>query len=176
MGVLIVSESMFGNTRKIADAVGDALSGYTTVDVIDVAEAPSTIGPDVELLVVGAPTHAFGMSRPGTRRSAVEQGAGGSPDVGVREWLATVSAPAGGVPAASFDTRIGRPRFPGSAARAAARLLRRVGFAVIAPPQSFWVEATPGLPRAGEVDRAHRWGHELGATIRARRNANVRDP
>ena len=164
MRALVVYESMFGNTQAIADAVADGLSDRMRVEVLEVGAAPTTIDDDVALLVVGGPTHAFGMSRPQTRQDAARQAAEGlvSRGIGLREWLATLQAPAG-VAAATFDTRISRPRLPGSAARAAEKRLRRLGFRIVAPAASFYVEGTSGPLQEGEPERARRWGQTLGS-------------
>jgi hypothetical protein len=169
MRTLIVCESMFGNTREIADAVAETLAAYGHVEVIDVSAAPPVVAAGTDLVVVGAPTHAFGLSRPNTRRSAVDQGASAEPAVGVREWLAALTGAAGGICAAAFDTRIARPRMPGSAARAAHRRLAARGFRMVADPESFWVTGTAGPIRPGEMERAHRWAYQLATTMSGRR-------
>ena len=93
MRALVVYESLWGNTEKVARAIGDALSSHGTVDIFDSDAAPtSTDG--YELLVVGAPTHAFSMSRPSTRADAVKSHAAPhAPVKGVREWLADLQRP-----------------------------------------------------------------------------------
>jgi hypothetical protein len=63
MNALVVYESMFGNTQKVAQAIGEGLSTEMDVDVQEVGVAPDKIGDQVTLLVVGAPTHAFSLSR-----------------------------------------------------------------------------------------------------------------
>jgi hypothetical protein len=167
MRAQVVYESMFGNTRKVAEAVAEGLSSRLAVDVVEVGAAGAALD-DVDLVVVGGPTHAFGMTRPNTRHDARRQGErGGHPvgpiEVGVREWLAGVRPGPGGTAAAAFDTRVGRPWMPGSAARAADKLLRRRGFRTVARPESFWVTDTFGPLRDGEVERARRWGEQLAA-------------
>jgi flavorubredoxin len=164
MRALVVYESMFGNTELIADAIAGGLSERIRVDAVEVGVAPATVDEDVALLVVGGPTHAFGMSRPQTRQDAARQATAGlvSGGMGLREWLATLQGRAG-IAAATFDTRISRPRLPGSAARAAEKRLRRLGFRVIAPAQSFYVEGTLGPLLGGEKERARRWGETLGS-------------
>lgn len=77
MRAMVVYESMFGNTQLIADAIAEGLSSRAEVERTAVGDAATTIGDDVALLVVGGPTHAFGMSRSATRQSAAEQGARG---------------------------------------------------------------------------------------------------
>jgi flavodoxin len=67
MRALVVYESMFGNTQAIANAIVQGLSGRMRVEALEVGVAPATIDDDVALLVVGGPTHAFGLSRPQTR-------------------------------------------------------------------------------------------------------------
>jgi hypothetical protein len=133
-----------------------------TVEVYDVDDTPGTVDDGVDLVVVGGPTHALGMSRPDTRRDAARQ-AGHSPEpkTGVREWLE--AGPTGIRHAAAFDTRIDKPWVPGSAARGIAKRLRKLGATLVAKPESFRVVATSGPLAAGELDRARRWGGQLAA-------------
>jgi len=140
---LVVCESVFGNTREVAAAVGRGLASRLPVTVVDVNSAPAVLPAEVDLLVVGGPTHAFGMSRPGTRRDAARQ-AGRDEDldaIGLREWLA------------------------GSAAHRAAARLRHLGFTMLDAPTTFWVGATTGPLLPEEPDRACRWGEQLGARV-----------
>lgn len=71
MKALVVFESMFGNTRDVAQAVADGVATRLDVGVAEVGTSPDLAG--VDLLIVGAPTHAMGLSRDGTRKSAAEQ-------------------------------------------------------------------------------------------------------
>lgn len=180
MTVLVVFESMFGNTKLIADAVAEGLAQHLPVEQVEVGTAPTVIGGEVELLVVGGPTHAFGLSRPGTRQSAAQQTEAGlvSAGIGLREWLGVLQKGAADVAAAAFDTRINRPRLPGSAAAAADKRLRRLGFRSVAPPTSFYVEGTTGPLLDGEAERARRLGEALAAEVGAadRRHRRVSRP
>ncbi|GGU16665.1 flavodoxin family protein [Lentzea flava] len=162
---LVVFESMFGNTEKIAEAVADGLRTAMTVDVVEVGSAPAVLGADVELLVVGGPTHAFGLSRPSTRADAGKQGADAkrASGTGLREWVDQVSAGAARPAVAAFDTKVRRPRLPGSAARAALHRLRRAGFPARTSAQNFYVGGTPGPLVEGELDRARQWGARCAA-------------
>ena len=163
---LVVFESMFGNTERVARAVAEGLAEHIHVNLVR-AGPDVTLPDDVDLVVVGGPTHAFGMSRPSTRVSAGQQGAGESAaGTGLREWLDTLPGPMGHRPAtAAFDTRIRKPGVPGSAARSAARRLRHAGLPVVVPPMSFWVNGTGGPLLPGEEDRASSWGRELAQTM-----------
>lgn len=164
MDALVVVESVFGNTRAVAEAIAAGLAGRMTVRTVNVTEAPSAVS-GVDLLVVGGPTHAFGMTRPASRRAAADQSRGAvqADAVGLREWLATL--PAGTTAVATFDTRMGRLRIPGSAAKGAARLLVQRGYRLLARPMTFQVAGTEGPLLAGEEDRATAWGTELARQL-----------
>jgi hypothetical protein len=178
MRALVVFESMFGNTREIAKAVADGLSSHLSVDVVEVGAASTVVGDDVGLLVVGGPTHAFGMSRPRTRQSAAEQAGDDlvSTGIGVREWLAADHGGSGPVAATAFDTRFRKPGLPGSAAKAAGKRLRRLGWRMIDRPASFYVAGTPGPLLPGERERARGWGEKLGSEFTARYAGRVSRP
>jgi hypothetical protein len=168
MRALIVYESMFGNTQTIAKAIRDGISTYMQVDLTEVGNAPATIGDDVQLIVAGGPTQAFGMSRPGTREGASKQAEEPlvSTGIGVREWLDTVQGGGAAIDAAAFDTRLDKPHWlTGSAARGIDKRLRRLGFRVIAAPESFFVTGTSGPLADGEQDRGRRWGERLANQV-----------
>jgi hypothetical protein len=103
------------------------------------------------------------MTRASTRRSAAEQAGGGAQaaETGLREWLAALPGAPTGVRAAAFDTRMDRPRLPGSAAAGAARELRHLGYDLVARPETFRVMGTQGPLREGELDRARLWGADV---------------
>jgi hypothetical protein len=153
MTALIVVESMFGNTKRVADLIATALSKRIHVEVVDVDEAPMALPDEVTLLAVGGPTHAFGMSRDSTREAAADKGATGGSAAGIRDWLESVSGIAPRLPAIAFDTRVHKKFVPGSAGRAASRRLERLGCTVIEAPISFYVADIAGPLVAGEEQR-----------------------
>jgi hypothetical protein len=160
---LVVYESMFGNTEAVARAVANRLSEAFEVTLSDVREMPPV--HDVDLLVVGAPTHAWGLSRPSTRVDAARKGTirTGATEVGLREYL-NLSPTLSGVAAAAFDTRIDKA-WSGSAARKAHRELRRLGCRMLLPAKNFAVTGTTGPLVDGEQQRAGRWAAELTAVL-----------
>ena len=162
MKALVVYESMFGNTEQVARAVATGLGRHLDVELVAVANAPDTVS-DVDLVVVGGPTHAFSMTRQATRVDAVSQGAShGTSETGLREWLATLPAGSRSLPVATFDTRVDKVRhLPGSAAKAAAKVVRRRGYLLAARPESFYVADVAGPLIEGELDRAAAWGETL---------------
>ncbi len=167
---LVVYESMWGNTEEIARAVAAGLAERADVQVVDVTEAPAAPG-DVDLVVAGGPTHAFSMSRASTRADAVKQGAPSAVRaIGLREWLTHLPAGADGPPVATFDTRVEKVRrLPGSAARSAARAVRRHGYRLAAPARAS--TSRTHLARCWTASSSGRreWGRELAsATLGAR--------
>lgn len=167
---LVVYETMFGTTRDVALAVAAALGpedGVRAVEVTELVEGGTRGGlPDgTELLVVGGPTHAFGMTRPGSRRDAARYGEVIS-RTGVREWLETLALPAG-QPVAAFGTKLASP-LSGSAARAIGSRLRRLGGTLVAPPHDFFVRGSTPAIVDGQLDAARDWGASLAARLRTR--------
>ncbi|MGJ9404819.1 flavodoxin family protein [Nesterenkonia aurantiaca] len=163
MDAVIVYESAWGNTKIIAEAVAEGLVSAIDVGMIlDVSFAPPADTITADLLVLGAPTHAFGLSRPQTREEAARRG-GHPGDTGIREWIGA----AGDLhlPVAVFDTHVRHPNLPGAASKKAAKLLRSHGASLLAKPESFYVEGYEGPVLPGEIDRARRWGAELAQRL-----------
>lgn len=169
MRALVVYESMFGSTQEVARAVGEGVAAQIACDVLEVGAAPDEVPADVALLVVGAPTHAFGVPNESTRRSAEEQATGPlvSTGRGVREWLDGVRADPARTSLATFDTRVRQRWVPGSAAAKLARRLRSDGFTVVGGPETFRVDGMQGGLLPGEVDRARAWGAALASQVPA---------
>jgi len=162
MRSLVVCESLYGNTEAVAHAIAEGLSRYGEVAIL----TPDAADPEevraTDLLVVGAPTHAWGLPRTSSwdtgKPETVRRGAGRL----VRDWLIDVST-GDGRPAAAFATRLDKPSMvTGSAARGIARRLRRRGWSQVVTPTSFVVLGTKGPLRDGELDRARIWGDALG--------------
>ncbi len=133
MRVVVVYESMYGNTHLVADAIADGLRSEADVSVLPVDHADAAALADVDLVVVGGPTHVHGMTRASTRKAAAEaaqkpgSGLGMDTDAegeGLREWFDSI----GSLPrfAAAFDTRMHGPvTFTGRASKGIAKRLRR---------------------------------------------------
>jgi hypothetical protein len=163
MSALVVYESMWGNTKQVAEAIAVGLGGARVAESHEVGD--TDVG-DLDLLVVGGPTHAFSMSRPSTRRDAHDQGGTvGAEDRGIREWLEALPAHLE-VPVATFDTRVVKVRnLPGSAAKAADKEVRRHHHGRVLDRKSFYVHDSAGPLAEGELDRARKWGAELAAKV-----------
>jgi hypothetical protein len=158
MTAWIVVESMFGNTRQVADEIAGQLISRMQVELRDVSEAPLVMPDDLSLLVVGGPTHAFGMTREGTRAEAVKRGSDAEPTIGVRDWLGMVALPRPDVPAVAFDTRVNKHLVPGAASRGISRKLDHLGCVLVEAPISFLVHDVKGPLLPAELERAAKFG------------------
>jgi hypothetical protein len=167
MRALVIYESMFGNTQRVAEAIGRGLAARVSVDVVEVGHAPLRVDDDVDLVVVGGPTHAFGLSSERTRRSAAEQAPSGivSTGPGVREWVACLAANGGRLAVAAFDTHIDKPWVPGAASKKLDKMMRGMGLFVLEAPTSFYVHDTTGPLVGGEAERAELLGRRLGEQL-----------
>ena len=172
MSALVIYESMFGNTQRIAQAIAEGIATKLPVATIEVSDAPEEIGGEIDLLVVGGPTHVHGMSNPRTRQSAAERSGGVlvSRRIGVREWLDQARAQVFDIHAAAFDTRLnGNAIFTGSAAKGYVKGLRSAGFRVDWPPQSFLVNSriapSEDALLAGQLQEARAWGEAIASKV-----------
>ena len=172
MRAVVVYESMYGNTHKIADAVATGLGSGFDVSVIPVWRASAAVLSEADLIVVGGPTHMHGMSRASTRKAAAKAASKpdsplqlepSAPGIGLREWIGRMSKQH--VKAVAFDTRLhGKAALTGSAAKGINRMLRARGFDVIAEPESFLVTKQDQL-EPKETARAEEWGVMLAASM-----------
>lgn len=146
MSSLVVFDSNFGNTRKIAEAVAAKLgNGARAVALADLGPG----GLDgVDLLVVGSPINAWKPTE--QMRSFLDGLAEGS----LR-----------GVRAAAFDTRV-RLFIHGDAAGKISHALEKAGARIVARPRGFIVEGREGPLAAGEVDGAAAWAGSIAVAAR----------
>jgi flavodoxin len=139
MRVLIVYDSTYGHTERIAQAIGEAIDG----EVRHVSAVSPADLEGFDLLIIGSPTH------------------GGFPTEGIHELVK--GAPAvDGVAVAAFDTRTKRTIF-GYAAPKIARSMEGSGGILVTPPEGFLVEGKKGPLKDGELERAADWATQVGA-------------
>jgi len=144
MNAWVVYDSQYGNTEKIARAVGDALGSDARV-----TRAGGVNPVDLEtadLLVVGSPTH------------------GGRPTEAIQGLLDRLerSLPSG-TRVAAFDTRLAAKwvRVFGYAAPKIARALEEAGGTLAAPAEGFVVKGREGPLKDGELERAADWARQF---------------
>ena len=174
MRAVVVYESMYGNTHLVAEAIADGLRSGADATVLAVHDADAAALTDVDLVVVGGPTHVHGMSRASTRKSAVETAEKPratlevEPDAegdGLREWFDSMAS----LPrlAGAFDTRMHGPAVvTGRASKGIAKRLRAHGSELLVEPQSFLVTKENHLDE-DELQHARRWGASLLASASA---------
>jgi flavodoxin I len=151
MKTAVVYDSVFGNTEKIARAIGAA----TGAGVFRVGDARKETLAGVEMLFVGSPTRAF---RP---TPAIQKFVKGLPAGGLK-----------GVKVAGFDTRIALEdanskilnfmvSIFGYAAKPIADGLVKKGGELVLPPEGFFVKASEGPLKDGELERAADWAKKI---------------
>lgn len=170
MSIVVVYESMFGNTRRIALAIAEGLAPFgvvVTANVNDKLAKEATRSAD--LVVLGGPTHVHGMTRVSSREEATGWANDPSknltlepsaPGAGVREWIKDLDL----VPAlcAAFDTRVDMARIvTGAASGHIEHALTKRGSRAVISPESFLVSKGNALDD-GELDRARNWGTSVG--------------
>jgi len=151
MKVLIVYDSIFGNTEKIALAISNSLGSKENVETFQVSAIKSEQLVELSLLIVGSPTRAF------------------RPTKAITNFLKKISSNGlKGVKVAAFDTRISpadvNSRFLnilvklfGYAAKPIADKLEKKGGELIISPEGFYVKGTEGPLKDGELERAADW-------------------
>jgi len=155
--VLTVYDSYFGNTEKIAHAIGNALDSQGDVEVLRVGKVKPEQVIGLELLIVGSPTRKFRPSAPITR---LLKGIARNGLVGIK--------------VAAFDTRFSASDQEsaflrtllntfGYAAKPIADRLVRVDGELIIPPEGFIVVGTEGPLKEGELERAADWARRIVA-------------
>ncbi len=154
MKISIVYDSFFGNTERLAKAIGSSFGREADVAVTKAAETapPALVG--TSLLIVGSPTRGFRPSEATSR------------------FLASIPEGAlTGIVVAAFDTRVALDRIPqplrllarifGYAAAPMAARLRKKGGILAAPPEGFFVSASEGPLVEGEEERAAAWARKI---------------
>ncbi|MEV6210202.1 flavodoxin domain-containing protein [Kitasatospora sp. NPDC051914] len=176
MQALIVYESMYGNTREVAEAIAEGVrEARPDASVVCLPVAGAALGRtrSADLLVVGGPTHVHGMSNALSRRVAVaveakkegrieevHEAATTAAGPGLRRWFHELPDAVPGTPAAAFDTRMDGRQAGGAAAGIAERLVHH-HYDLRAEPEGFFVEEADGPLRSGELARAKAWGSTL---------------
>jgi len=164
MKTVIIYESLYGNTRRVAEELARVAREQGDVAVVAVEEAAPDVIHGADLVLIGGPTHVHGLSWKATRQTGVA-GMGGdgerAPGIdaagpGLRDWFHRVGR-VDDVPAAAFDTRFDGPEaLTGRASLGISRRLRHHGFAEVAAPKSFVVDKENTLID-GETARARQW-------------------
>ena len=155
MKALIIYDSFFGNTEKIAQAIGETLSSSMEVEVCKVSEVKQEQLKEINLLLVGSPTRGF------------------MPSPAIKKFLRSIHSDGlKNIKAAAFDTRISeddvKSRFLrflmklfGYAAEPISKKLKIKGAEIVIAPGGFCVKDTEGPSKEGELERAATWAKQI---------------
>jgi len=153
---MVVYDSVFGNTEKVAREIGKALETGGNVQTLRVTEVKMDQLSGLELLVVGSPTRGF------------------RPTEGITGFLKRLpEEPLKGLKVAAFDTRIALEdikspilrflvKIGGYAAPSIHKRLEKAGGLPVVPPEGFAVKGTEGPMKQGELERAAEWARRCG--------------
>jgi flavodoxin len=159
MKTLILYDSVYGNTEKIALAIGNALGSQEDVSVMKVGDVKPGQFAGLDLLIVGAPTQRFRTT------PAMSDLLKMIPENSLK-----------GVKVAAFDTRLSMDEINKTpilaffvrlfgvnayAARPIANRLRKKGGKLVGSPEGFFVEGMKGPLVEGELERAVTWARQL---------------
>lgn len=153
MKALVVYESFFGNTQKIAEAVGKGIQNYE-VQVLNVKDFKNEMLDGVDLLIIGSATRAF---RPCELTKAMLSSL---PKDSLK-----------GIKVAAFDTRANVKKGPGIlkvlaklfgyAAEPINKSLIKNGGQSTINPNGFFVVESEGPLADGELERATKWAQDI---------------
>lgn len=154
MSIIVVYDSVFGNTARIAEAVADALRAAGEVKLLRIDEAAEWPLKGVDLIVLGSPTRGF------------------RPTPAMSELTAVLRPAFPGQAAAVFDTRLALDDVHpaplrwvidagGYAAKRMDEKLVENGFTLRGEPTGFFVGGTEGPLKPGELERARAWAATL---------------
>jgi len=148
MKALIVYDSMFGNTEKIAQSIHDSLAESVNVEILHMSKLNSKELNGLDLVIVGSPTHRC------------------KPSESVNVFLNNIPRGAlKGISIASFDTRYHMSKWllwlAGSATKRIARKLKSKKGNLALEPESFIVTGREGPLEDGELERASLWAKTI---------------
>jgi flavodoxin len=149
MRTLVVYDSLHGNTEKIAEVIGGAIDHE--VQTLRIGEVNMSELKELDLLIVGGPTHA------------------GRASENMKEFLNKIpKSTLKGTNVAAFDTRIPSKwvKVFGFAASKIANKLKKKGGILIGDPEGFFVEDTEGPLRECELERAAVWAKGICKLIK----------
>jgi menaquinone-dependent protoporphyrinogen IX oxidase len=145
MRALVIYDSIYGNTEKIAQAIASVIGERMAVDLARVGQDEPVDWSEFELVVMGGPIHRVNLS------AAMKALLKKIPKRALR-----------GANVAAFETCYRNPRWQrGAAARKLARKARKFGGRLVVPAESFFVVGREGPLEEGEEERARQWARAI---------------
>ncbi|OGN94267.1 MAG: hypothetical protein A2Z71_10790 [Chloroflexi bacterium RBG_13_50_21] len=158
MRTLIIYDSLYGNTEKVAQIIGNTIGQKGEVEIVKVGDVKLETLGGIDLLVVGSPTQQFKPT------AAMSSFLNNIPKKGLK-----------GIKVAVFDTRLTQAeidktpplsffeRIFGYAAQRLVKALKVKGGELILPGEGFFVKGMKGPLAEGEEERAEHWARQLFA-------------
>jgi flavodoxin len=157
MKALIIYDSVFGNTGKVAQSISDGVSegNQDQFQALQVGDAKLEHIQGLDLLIVGSPTRSF------------------RPTPAITKFLKSLSRNhLSGIKVAAFDTRIWLDTIDSSALRfivdkggyaasTIAKALQKKGGNLVSNPEGFLVTGEQGPLKEGELKRAEDWAKRI---------------
>jgi flavorubredoxin len=141
---IVIYDTQFGNTEKVAKALASGIREQEVqVDCVKVDEVDVNKLAEYDLLAIGGPTLAFGMSKP------------------MKDLLGRLEGiELRGKKAFAFDTKVNFI-FAGSAAKGIEGRLRRLGMSIVRPCSSAIVKGKEGPLEEGAEEMFRQIGAEI---------------
>lgn len=143
METLVIFDSNFGNTKKVAEVIASELDAKA----ISVSDFNEEELEGVNLLIVGSPINAW---RPTEKINKFLSGL-------AKEELKDIKV-------AGFDTRA-KIFISGDAAKKIVKKLEEAGAKSITEPQGFYVKGKEGPLFEGEIEKAKKWAKEIKSKL-----------
>ena len=162
MSILIVYDSLYSNTEKVAQTIGAVLRNHEDVITLRVSEVKPEQFSGLKLLIVGSPTQRFKPT------IAISNMLAGIPRNGLK-----------GIRVAAFDTRLTQVEISKTpvlaffvkllgnvyAAKSIADRVKEKGGELVVPPEGFYVDGMEGPLSQGELERAAGWAGQILASM-----------
>lgn len=160
MKALVIYDSQFGNTKKIAQTIAEGLSSEGEVEARHIGDIQADELRGLGVLILGSPTQRF------------------RPTEGTKDFVKAIERDIlSNIRVAAFDTRLTEEeiektgilaffvRIFGYAAKPIGDRLVKKGGVLILLPEEFYVDGIEGPLLEGELDRARSWGEEINHAV-----------
>ncbi|MBN2853617.1 MAG: flavodoxin domain-containing protein [Clostridia bacterium] len=150
MNILIIYDSVFGNTEKVAQELYDTLKENNKVEIRKVDKMNTTMVKEIDLIILGSPTRGFSPTKPMT------------------QFVKSLETDNDAMKVAIYDTRIDYMQIKSRLARnivhkggyanqKMAKVIKNKGIRVVEPLEAFYVIESEGPLKDGELKRAKDW-------------------
>ena len=145
MKTLVMFDSVYGNTKRIAETISKELGKDSKA--IPVSDFNMKKLEGIKLLVAGCPVNAW------------------RPTAKMKKFLADLSeGQLKGIKAAAFDTKFKSP-LAGNASKRISKSFKKAGAEIVVEPQSFFVKGGEGPLFDGEIERAEEWAKSIKSAL-----------